>query len=149
MDFGEMTRHAQGNALLREPPVVQSRPHLAAAVWRVHRSQRPVFILGDVGVIARYSGATEPIHPLNGSGDLQALILPISSSALLVGAMATALPIEDDAVNVASAELSRDFFVAANDGPREADYHNALGHRATIIDDVTVDQWLREVFPRG
>ena len=56
------------------------------------------------------------------------------------------VPVDDDTINAASAELSRDLFVAAAAGPRYAEYHKMLGRRALIVDDSTIDEWVRDAF---
>jgi hypothetical protein len=59
--------------------------------------------------------------------------LPIGNQHLLVGALTPTIPtIDPEQVNVASVELSRDFFVASRNTEREQRYQAGLGVRAQI-----------------
>lgn len=134
-DLREMARTGQGDALLREPATRVPRAGLAHLVWSVRHRSTGQYILGDVGVLAQSSGVADLSIVFRAAGNLTALLMPISSSALLVGSSASGRPVDDETTNLASTELSRVFFLAAANRPREAAYFARLGTRAAAFDD--------------
>jgi hypothetical protein len=67
---------------------------------------------------------------------LEAILLPIGNQHLLVGALTPTIPtIDPEQVNVASVQLSRDFFVASRNTEREQRYQAGLEgsvHRSLV-----------------
>jgi hypothetical protein len=135
VDIPEIARDAQASALLKEPSAADVRPGLGGLGWRVRRTKKPTYILGDIGLVACRMASAELPDPLKVAGEFQGLYLPISSTALLVADIANSPSACDETVNVASAELSRDFFVAASCGARESEYQKILGRRAIAVSE--------------
>jgi Protein of unknown function (DUF4238) len=98
-------------------------------VWSVMKTEPHVLILGDLAVIARTGNGY--CHPMQPDAGLQAMLIPISHQHLLVGALEPKMGVVDpEEVNLASAQLSRDFFLASRNTERERRYQAQLGARA-------------------
>jgi hypothetical protein len=120
---------------------------LEQLTWSVVQVAGGDLILGDIGPVARGEGEPLLESPLQFNSALPAAIyLPISSERLLVGQRAPGPldPIDD--INVASAELSRDFFVARCNGAREQAYHSSLGQRAEFMEPAEIKRLATDVF---
>jgi hypothetical protein len=88
--------------------------------------------------------------------DLQAILLPIGHQHLLVGALtSTWETINPEEVNLASVELSRDFFVSSQNSERERQYQARLGARAQftglseMLAQVAMESFRDEMRSRG
>lgn len=104
--------------------------------WSVVITPNPRdLILGDIGAIAREAGVSGFKHPLAIEfNNIEMLCCPIGSgSALLALANGIDHPFLPDEINMASAELSRDFFVAAESNQRLRALQTVLGKRAEIL----------------
>jgi hypothetical protein len=101
------------------------------AVWSLINTKPNVLILGDLAVIGRTADGY--CHPMQPDTELQAILLPIGHQHLLVGTLTSTSmmgPLDPEEVNLASVELSRDFFVASQNTDRERRYQTRLGARA-------------------
>ena len=143
LNLPEMAKAGQSDAILREPPATIARNAFASLVWSVKRNPGFNYILGDVSILSQWSDGADLVHVWRGVGSLTAILLPISSTALLVGSTQEARPVDDETVNVASAELSRTFFVSAKKGPLEETYFSRLGKRAGAVDESVTGDLIR------
>ena len=90
--------------------------------------------MGDVGPFAKYHNSGEYTQFVRAEGNLDAAVLPISSSRLLVGERdGFCFRCTPETVNVISAELSRDFYVASRKTPESVSYLAFLGRRKGLI----------------
>ena len=113
--------------------------------WHIESREPGVFVLGDVGPIARFSD-TPILVPLFHFGTASTIVLPISNCKLLVGTLDDSKPIfEAEEVNLASVECSRDFFIASVCTDRETGYQPRIGLRALFITGEKAKQALDEV----
>jgi hypothetical protein len=145
IDIRGMARQGQGEAILREPSPATPRGALTPIVWDVRRTATPYYILGDVGPVVVYSETEHLTTVMKGEGDLQAILLPLSSTALLVGTTSTARVVEDFEVNNACTELSREFFVGSNNATAEVEYFIRLGNRAAPLYEAQTDDDIRRL----
>ena len=105
------------------------------------------YMLGDVGPIAAFADCDKLHMPIR-SGDGKAVILPISRSALLVGRIPGFTgQFDDEDIDAATVELSRDFFVSEKLSERETRYLARIGSRVEppLADDAMA-QMTRAVF---
>jgi hypothetical protein len=137
LDFSAVAEKVHLNALTAvqiEGAIRNRRDHFAGLDWRVVTEAAGSFILGDVGPIAKYHGSPEYTHIVKVEGVLDAAILPISGSCLLVGERpGFSVDTSRQAINRVSAELSRDFFVASQNTERERDCRESLGKRSAFM----------------
>ncbi len=146
IDYRSTSRETQWKWLSGEEDFgirLQLMKHL---VWKTARSPQACFILGDLGPIARFerSNVFENTHVADGR-PVEAILLPVSSSCLLIGeAKRDTVIIDEEAVNRASAELSNEFFVSSKLTERERTYHLLLGHRSALIEKKKMHQLLDE-----
>jgi Protein of unknown function (DUF4238) len=113
IDVEQYAKLAQLKVLEQEGIPEPRRQSLIDYHWYIDHTQPGSFVLGDVGPLARVPDSNQLTFPY-GFGIPLMVCLPISSGELLVGTMkpdGEELQVED--VNWASAELSRDFFVAS------------------------------------
>ncbi len=98
------------------------------------------FVSGDVAAVSRHEDASALDMPIEFKGRPQVLFLPLSSQHLLVGQRQGLTPkVDADKVNLASVELSLDFFVASQATDRERAYSQRLAARAILLD--TDEMW--------
>jgi len=112
-NFRSLAREAQAEVLRREPsPAVRARA-LAKESWRVAKFDDGCLVLGEVGAVAYEEGNWRPASLFTpASGGI--LVLPIDPmTALLAGEVQLAETPTAQAINAASARLSRDFFVSS------------------------------------
>jgi hypothetical protein len=102
---------------------------------RLHVCTDVPFVLGDVGPIARKDGVDALLSVLDCNAEVPvAVLLPVSDRHLLLGQRAPgAVFVDVERINLASVELSRDFFVAARNTERERAYVRNLGRRAAFM----------------
>jgi len=98
-------------------------------VWSLIKTEPHFLILSDLAVIGRT--AEGYCHPMQPDAELHVILLPIGHQHLLVGALTSLLWTPNpEEVNLASVELSRDFFLSSRNTERERQYHARLGARA-------------------
>lgn len=108
--------------------------------WRVVADDPASFVLGDVGVIVCFGPGGSYTHAILKTDCPEVVLLPISSSRLIVGHRADTLPaIDAEAINRQMAELSREFLVASRCGSRERGYQALLGTRAALMAPEEID----------
>src|SRR5439155_12383065 len=119
--------------------------------WSVVEAASGSFVLGDAGPIAVKDGTPgfvsvfecNTIVPL-------AVLLPISARHVLIGQRAPgAVLVDIEAINMASIELARDFFVAAQNTDREREYARNLGRRAVFMTREEMKASAREALREG
>lgn len=100
------------------------------AAWSLVTTDPHQFILGDLAVIGRT--AEGYCHPMQPDAGLQAIVLPIGHRHVLVGTLTSRMvaTINPEELNLASVELSRDFFLSSRNTERERQYQGRLGARA-------------------
>lgn len=103
--------------------------------WSVVEVGSGAFVLGDVGPIARKDGVDALVSVLDCNAEVpMAVLLPVSDRHLLLGQRAPgAVFVDVETINLASVELSRDFFVAARNTERERAYVRDLARRAAFM----------------
>jgi hypothetical protein len=101
--------------------------------WSVEASPSGPFILGNFGPVVVCGPELTINFAFSHTEKARAVLLPIAHDLLLIGRAPQEeflqLP-DEESLNVAMVELSRDFFVSRQSGPREASYRGHLGHRA-------------------
>jgi hypothetical protein len=113
------SRNAQLGVLESDNALAIRRKRLRASHWLLEQHPPGTFILGDSGPIAMLEECPDLENPVR-PGTLLAIYLPVSTSVLLVGRPGQFYQtIHPEALNRASAELSRDLFVANRDSARE------------------------------
>lgn len=119
---------------------------LQTLVWSIVRTNQNGVVLGDAGAVAREIDDTKFRHPLALEFDrLGMLCCPIGSRSVLVGrAIGFEHPFSADEINQASAELSREFFVAAERNQSFDGLQRVIGNRA----DIMTPQEIRELIPK-
>ena len=133
IDLGKAVGDAQIQALSSENPYKSRMDLLQSFRWTILGSAPNTFLLGDVGPIGRNNAVSEWRNLITFDG-ITEIVLPISHDRLLLG-NATADPTQIDlaSVNLASVELSRDFFVAHTNNSSERDYVSKLGDRSELV----------------
>jgi hypothetical protein len=123
------------NKVLRENLFPTARVEgLLELLWHVEFYEPKSLILGDVAVIAQNESG-EFCNLLTQEEPLVNVYLPISSDRLLVGQRIRTVPPVSTALNTASAELSREFFIAAELNSETARLRSALGNRAEFVSE--------------
>ena len=139
IDVASTARDAQLKALGNDNALAW-RKGLQRLSWSLSERAPGTFVLGDLGPIARRTGAPGLVSVL-GPGDISAVYLPVSSSVLLSGRTRDSQEdIDADALNVAAVELSRDLFVASRNTQREREYVAVLGRRSQIVDQAMLER---------
>jgi len=136
----DSVRDAQIRALTEDRGAREN--NLRALQWTVESAPGGTFILGEVGVLARF-GDEHVVHaPLRPQGAPVAFYLPLSSSSLLVGREESDNGYTPDAetLNIASAELSRSVFVSSTTSERERRYAVSIGARSALFSEEEVAQ---------
>ena len=108
---------------------------LRSLTWSVVNTQQIEMILGDVGAIAKGTGDAQFQQPLALDFDkLSIICCPIGRKSVLVGrATGSDHSISANEINQASAELSREFFIAAERNERFDDFQRNIGKRAEVM----------------
>lgn len=119
---------------------------LQTLAWSIVRTTPNRVVLGDAGAVAREIDGTQFKHPLAIEFDrIGMLCCPIGSMSVLVGrAIGFDHSFSADEINHASAEFSREFFVAAERNPSFDDLQRVIGNRA----DIMTPQEIRELVPK-
>jgi hypothetical protein len=104
----------------------------------------PSLILGDVGVVAG-AGTGELMHVLRHDPELSSIYLPLSSNCLLLGSR-PGLPVASAAeLNIASAQLSREFFISAK-REMDVDLHAQIGMKQVLIQEDEMKDIMEQSF---
>jgi len=142
------TSIAQGHikSLTKSQVPVERVRILRSMAWSIVRTNLAEMVLGDAGAVAREIRDPQFKNPLAlDFGKLGLLCCPIGSNAALVGrAVGLDHPFSADEINQASAELSRDFFVASERNQRFDDLQKIIGKRA----DIMSAEEIRKLIPR-
>jgi len=119
---------------------------LQTLAWSIARTNHKEIILGDAGAVAREIDDTQFKHPLALEfSRLGMLCCPIGSSSVLVGrAVGLDHSFSAAEINQASAELSREFFVASERNQSFDDLQNVIGKRA----DIMSPEEIRKLIPK-
>lgn len=137
-------KDSQNRLLSKNLPPEPRVEHLMQLDWSVIPCEDELLILGDVGVVAG-SATGELMHILRHDPDLDAIYLPIASNRLLVGCREGVTMTSVAALNAASAELSREFFISARkDLP--TDLQGQIGRKATLLPDNEIKVIMRQSF---
>jgi hypothetical protein len=142
LDMAQFAKRAQLKTLESEGIPEPRKDSFLNYHWYIDHQPLGSFVLGDVGPLARVPDVDQLTFPY-GFGLPLAVCLPISSAELLVGTVRPEheeLPAE--LVNWASAELSRDFFVASRNTARELGYLQRLGSRAALLPKADIHRLL-------
>jgi hypothetical protein len=145
IDIQELVKRSQSEVLgkLSDPP--QWKEKLEPLAWSVREYSSGTFVLGDLGPIARFMDSDDFQAPIKGGAGLDSIFLPISSQHLLVGQRkGKAEEIDPDVINIASVELSRDFFVSGRNTDRERRYLLNLGKRSSLLDEKEMQRLAQE-----
>jgi len=117
--------------------------------WSVRFADNVPYILGDMVVAGLGSGRSTLQNPLVFDWPPDALCIPLSAQALLVGVRrGYDLRLDVEAVNLAAVELSRDFFVSSTATEREAAYADRIGVRAELMSRAELAAMFRDPVSR-
>ena len=131
--MGEQVRGKQLDVLGGDLIGQQRARGLDSLSWAVVQVQPGSFILGDLGPVGHFEGSANFDAPLK-FGVPDDIFLPVSDSCLLVGWREDFQPeVNVEELNRASAELSRDFFVASRCTERESEYVKLLARRSMYM----------------
>jgi len=113
--------------------------------WKVSTFAPDSLVLGDVGVLALDN--QERFHAAIGRTKLPltAVLLPISSTALLVGSVGDERSYDAEKINRVSVELSRDFFVSSTNSAREQQYAVGLGAKSELLTNEEMDAIVADI----
>jgi hypothetical protein len=145
LDFKKIANsgHIQAlNKAIAPQPKLESVSHLQ---WQLVTSDQHSFILGDVGIFGRCEGELAYRNLVGATPCIEILIVPVSHSVCLFGTSRTVELPQSDEINVNSAQLSREFFLASQSTEREARYHTELGKRAALISDEELSNIVAEI----
>jgi len=118
---------------------------LATLEWRVERATCDRMILGDVATVGRAAGSSTFQNVMTLEGVPALICLPISSDAVLVGSQIGCVePLDFRAINLASVELSRSFFVSSQNSQMESAYRERLGDRSELLTEEDIESWKTE-----
>lgn len=147
LDIPQMARRGHIAALEDLDSVLRKRAKfLAPLSWSIVEYPRGTFVLGDVAAVSRHEDSSALDMPIKFKGTPQSLFLPLSSQHLLVGQRQGLTPkVDADEVNLASVELSLDFFVASQATDRERAYSQRLAARAILLNT----EEMREITARA
>jgi len=118
------------NKAIAPQPIIESVSHLQ---WQSVTCAPHSFILGDVGIFGQCEGELAYRNLVGATPRIEILIVPLSNSVCLVGTSGIKELPQLDEINVNSAQLSRELFLASQSTEREARYHTELGKRAALI----------------
>ena len=145
VDVAQFVKHAHLGALETEGIPEPRKDSFLNYHWYIDHQPLGSLILGDVGPLARVPDVDQLTFPY-GFGIPLMVCLPISSGELLVGTVRSECEeLSADEVNWASAELSRDFFVASRNTTRERGYLQRLGSRAAWLPKADILRLFEEV----
>jgi uncharacterized protein DUF4238 len=134
LDWPKLARQGHIDAL-RETTTAAGIERVARTMrWTVVREAPHSFVLGDVGPLGRHRDTAEYRPLISVVGDADVILLPLSHSTLLVGyAGANAPAVDVDALRVATARASREFFIASRSTSKEAAAAAEIGKSAALL----------------
>ena len=108
-----------------------------------YTSTNSQLLLGDVVALGISQNKQDFVHPIVTDKDkpMSAVILPIAPDTAILGA-ASEVNVLPEEIDIASAELSRSFFVACRCTEAEIALANRLGRRAGLFSDDDMRQML-------
>lgn len=130
----EAATSAQLRVLARELPPAKRIEQLATFSWKTLHSPDGDLILGDVVTLGISRNKSGFVHPVTTDDDnpLEAVILPVAPDCAILGSVGDC-EISVKEINIASAELSRDFFVARQKTAAESELAIHLAARCDLI----------------
>jgi hypothetical protein len=136
-DVPKMATAAHNQALGKTLANTQRIEFLKTLSWGVNLQPEPTWILGDVGCIAKAYKSEELRNVVTPDvQDIEAICLPISDRALLIGRDAKSqFQPNPEQVNRASAELSLHFFVSSVITDRQRALQSLIGARGSLMSD--------------
>lgn len=141
LNFGQLATNAQRRTLAANLAPEQRVKTLAKLQWSVCEAQPHTYILADVGPVGVFPGESAIELLIKHVSVPRAVYLPISHSRLLVGSGEDDAGVPDeDALNWAAAELSRECFVASRSSDAERRLHGTLGRRANPLSAEEMDR---------
>jgi hypothetical protein len=150
VDVEAISADSHIKALLKHSGFLENDPESRVAIaeklnWSLRESAGVPYILGDVAVLGLRAGGTVLENPMRFGWPPGALCLPLSPRFLLVGTSSGSdFQCDPESINLASAEVSRDFFISSTCSPREAHYATRLNVRAELIDASELEGLLGE-----
>jgi hypothetical protein len=125
--------NAQLGVLRHELAPAKRMAQLADFSWKLLTPEKSEFVLGDVVGIGVCKDKPDFIHPIttNDENPLEAIVVPIAPNCAIVGST-TQRTMDVDEINIASVELSREFFVAHRVTQAEHNLANRLGDRSSL-----------------
>ena len=148
IDLKKGARDAQLKALSSETPYKTRIESMKPLQWIVFRYDPNTFILGDLGPFGRKEIASDWKHLVTFVG-ITEVCLPISHETILQGNTGgTPSRVDPISVNKASAELSREFFIAHRNSATEREYHDRLGTRSELVSSEEMESWVEEHFQK-
>jgi hypothetical protein len=131
-NLDEAAKNAQLKVLAQMNETLTKRAELLQHIqWSIRQYPPGSLILGDLGPVGKSNSGQEFKNPMLIENP-SLILLPISNRCLLVGtkeSMEQAVT-DLDELNIASTELSAEFFIASQDSQKERDYHVRLGSRS-------------------
>lgn len=149
-EMGSMLKSAYNNALTRAYKEEQSSLRIEdykKLYWRVEQYEDRTFILGDIGVIKFNSENGEYTNPIVANKQEEFLLLPIAYNTLLIGGSRKDMPLDFlDSINDGIAELSRDFFVAHQNGEKKKILNEKIGNKSRLFYGEVLNEIEKEHF---
>ena len=144
LDAAASTGHI--SALTREPAPPARIDSISHLYWQSAAHGPHSFILGDVGLFGRSQGDATFRNLANAQGLIEIVAVPISHSVCLFGTTANdpKLPPPSE-VNQNSVQLSREFFLASENGQREMEWRMQLGKRAGLLSEADVSEIIGDI----
>lgn len=106
---------------------------LRAFHWFLHTETCDSFILGDTISLCQISNGQYKSY-LSESKECKRILLPVSSQHILVGSTDARIPkLDIEAINQASAAISRDFFIASKNTDKERSYAQLINTKSFVI----------------
>jgi hypothetical protein len=139
----EIAKNAQLNALNQGIAPSLRVEALDTLHWKLLTAENDRFILGDGLAIGKITSCNQFVHPIKASAEdpLVLVVLPIAPTLAILGSATPSVAITPAEINLASAELSREQFIAN----RVTDYELALvSHLGLRADLYTTDE-MREM----
>jgi hypothetical protein len=128
-DLSGAVRAAQLKALSTLGDSLASTGLFARFEWSVMECHGGTLILGDLGPLTVFGKQVRA--PFHGGAAFEAVLLPVSSQRLLIGAVpGSPVSADVETINRASAAYSREFLVAAQNTDREQTYQALIGQKA-------------------
>lgn len=137
-------KDSQNKLLSKNLPPESRVEQLMRLDWTVVECHDEPLVLGDVGVVAG-SETGELMHILRHDPELNAIYLPIASNRLLLGHRQGAPKATVQEINIASVQLSREFYISA-DKNYHAELRDQIGLQATLLPGNEIEGIMKESF---